>query len=143
MGIESRRRGATTILLLGVAAHGDQTDLRRLLAYAPPDLVPIELGQSDVQENHLRRKGPHGFEGLATGVGGARLVSFEGEQHAQRVDGVAVVVDDEDSASGGCDARGRSVFEPRGGDLWEADGHGGALAWSVARGFDAASLHFQ
>jgi len=84
MGIESRRRGATTILLLGVAAHGDQTDLRRLLAYAPPDLVPIELGQSDVQENHLRRKGPHGFEGLATGVGGARLVSFEGEQHGFR-----------------------------------------------------------
>ena len=66
-----------------------------LRANSSRHLVPVHLGQPDVEQHHVGVRRAHPLERVAAGVRGVRLLAAEPEQRGERIGGVRVVVHDE------------------------------------------------
>src|SRR5688500_13663044 len=101
MGVESRRRGPLTVLLLAPAGLRDKHGVASLgrTAQAPRDLEAIHVGHAEVEQHHFRAELACPLQRLLAAVGGLDLVSMHAQERRLRRCGIDVVVDQEQTAA--------------------------------------------
>src|SRR5579862_4208617 len=96
--VETGIQRLTSIAVLAPARHRDKRDVLAPVsgADAPGQLVTIEVGKTDVEQQNIGVQLPTQLERLLRRVGGSCHMTAELQQHGAAVGGVAIVVHDED-----------------------------------------------
>jgi hypothetical protein len=123
--VEAGLEAAAAVLVLAVAGQGDQQDAGpQRLADAPGELPAVQAGHANVGDDRVGPP-PQGEAQPLGPVGGlADVAAGQREQQAQRLAGVAIVLDHQDAG-----AAGASGFL-----------HGEGLGSGAARHADPAAL---
>src|SRR6516162_8524649 len=98
--IEARIQGSPLIFVLPPASQGDKNEVFApwLLTHSTRDLVAIHVRQADIKDHYLglvlRRRGQR----LQAVRGRANFMPHEREHHGQALNGIPVVVHNQDSS---------------------------------------------
>ena len=96
--IEAGGEGALAVLLLAVARDGDDRGLlgRLVAPQLPDDLVAVQAGQADVQEDEPGSESARRLDPRRPVIGRLHVMSEQAQQPGQRLGEVDVVIDDQD-----------------------------------------------
>lgn len=146
MVVEPGREAAITVLILSVAADGDQQGLPGLGHGAQflGEFVAVHHWQPDVQQNNVRGESLRDREGRGTIRRSLDLAPFQLEQQGQSLDHIGIIVDHQHASRGSLLGIGRllgySLFCRNIGQQGQTDGELGTLAQAFTLRLDAASV---
>src|SRR5262245_22517437 len=86
-------------IVVSESGHGEHHHVAPpgMLPYAPASLAAVDLRQADVEQDDIGPESLRNLDGLEAVMRHLRRIALHVEQHFQRLDDVAIVVDDEDS----------------------------------------------
>ena len=100
VSVETRVERALLVLRLPPTRDGD--DRHGLLRRPSPDLptgfIAIDAGQANIQEDDIRHGVLNGLQPTRRIMSNLRLTTQLLDEHCQRVCGIAIVIDDQDTA---------------------------------------------
>ena len=148
MRIESFLTRQGPVGLLAITGKGDQADLGSGLigTQAACDLIAIQAGQSDIQEEHIRYPLLRDLQSIWTGMCGLHTMAFVAQGAGQHGRVVLIIVHHQDTGTDVdriCNGKRRNTIgHIRRGEQRYAHAEGAALTQSRTAGQDAFSLHF-
>jgi hypothetical protein len=108
MEVDARVARLSSILGSSVTRHGDDDSTLEgcLLPEPQGDLIAIHVGQTEVQQDHLRSPAQGGCDRLRGVAGGLDFMAMELQEPGHALDGVHAIIDHEDASAwlhAGCD----------------------------------------
>src|SRR5256885_3030497 len=99
MVVESRFRGAAAVLVLTPTGQRDEHDIPGpgTLANLLREIIPVHLRKADIENRDIGPEFVELRERCLAVIRGLHLVSRHTQQHREALDGVLIVVDDENT----------------------------------------------
>ena len=97
MVVAPGRQGSSSILLPAMTGNGND-DGRRAQFLAEPggNLIAVQAGQAEIEQYVIRRLAARDLDGLVSVAGNEDIVAVLFKPHRHGLDGIAVVIDNED-----------------------------------------------